>query len=110
MRVSFVAAIALGLSACGKESIEPPITCLGAVTITPTSANLAVSDTIRAAAPAVLCGARYAWWWKTSNAAVATVDSASGLVRARGTGITTIIGIAVQDANVRGAMAVQVRD
>jgi uncharacterized protein YjdB len=80
--------------------------------VAPTTATLAVGDTMTPAAVygAPACEAsRLAptWTWTSSDATVASVDERSGLVRARTVGTATILAKVVGGA-AAGAMTVSV--
>ncbi len=111
-----VAAGMLGLAVLmGCDAGEPaPTTVCGAVgiSVTPSSARLAPGDTLRLRSGPLTdyCTKQgpFAGFWHSSNATIASVDSASGLVTARSPGMATIIISAIPNANISAAMVVEV--
>jgi hypothetical protein len=101
---------------------------LQGLVVTPSVAKLAPGDTIRVRVPAVngtraegsvvdradfsvACPrlpANPQFWWSSSDAGIAEVDSATGLVHARKSGVATIVATEVTDKRIDGAMVVQV--
>ena len=80
-------------------------------TITPASASLAAGDTLRVhASPLFSCNGAgpLLAYWHSNNTAIATVDSASGLVTARSVGTASIVIVAAIDPAVASAMVVRV--
>lgn len=102
-----------GLAACGDDvSITqpvPPAPAVTGLTVTPAVVTLSVGQTAQLAATVTANDASVARTvnWTTSAAAVATV-SATGLVTAVGSGVTTITATATADANFRAATQVTV--
>lgn len=99
--------------ACGDPVRLPPMPtvplsgCLTVVVVSPSNVTLSVGDTIRLHASA--CESPSApWFWKMSDTAVASIDSASGLLSARKPGSASAIAIWSANVNVKGAAAVQV--
>ncbi|MEP6493158.1 MAG: Ig-like domain-containing protein [bacterium] len=76
----------------------------------PVTASLHPGDTLRVTVSNPACGQPNVihFRWVTSDAKVATVDSLSGLVTARGTGAATIIAQMVEESSIKGAMVVRV--
>ncbi len=89
--------------------------CLSGPRVSPGSATLVVGDTLRLVAyPAPAgCGSTVAapigtFGWHSSDAATATVDSLTGIVRARAAGSVTIITFPLSNPTVKGAAAITV--
>ena len=79
--------------------------------VTPGQATLHVGDTLRLTVrypPLLFPPVHPPGWWSSSIPTFATVDSVTGLVTARATGATTIVATLRMDANVKGAMLLQV--
>jgi uncharacterized protein YjdB len=78
--------------------------------VSPAKLVLAVGDTARVSASpgCAVLPVPFSVTWRSSNTAVASVDSLSGLVRGLGTGQATVIASVVRDTVVKGAAAVQV--
>ena len=88
------------------------VDCVGlGVRVSPASVAMVIGDSAQLSAAAPTCGALpvpFAVSWTSSNAAVATVDSAGGKVRAVAAGQATIIASVIGDAPVKGAAVIQV--
>ena len=81
------------------------------MTVSPSNVTMLIGDSAQLSAkmPAPPCGPGVApVFWLSSNAAVATVDSASGKVRAVAVGQATILASLLADPNVKGAAAISV--
>jgi hypothetical protein len=104
-------------AACGAADAVRGDTTLGTRAfpdhplITPSQAALRVADTVRLSVrypadffPPIYPPAR----WSSANAAIASVDSLSGLVTARDTGTITIVATLLADPNLKGAMILRV--
>lgn len=118
MRISAVVvavATAVTLGACNKTTApkaEMPVDCaVGEAHASPASATLHPGDTLRVRAVVINCPQDPfvpTFSWRASDTSVASVDSASGLVRARANGAATIIGSASQNQQVQIAFALTV--
>lgn len=89
----------------------PPVDTIPQVCIefhvTPGVATLHPGDTARFAM--VACNvAADAWRWHMNDTAIASVDSLSGLVRAKGLGLTSLIAVDKSEPTVSGAAIVNV--
>lgn len=81
------------------------------LTVSPAVVTMTVGDSAQLAA--TKCGpstgpASAPVFWRSSNAAVATVDSARGKVRAVAPGVMTVIALEVADTAVKAAAVIQV--
>ncbi len=102
------------LTACGdKNTIVQPSQAppgVNLVTVTPSAPNLNVGDQITlvasVSADAGVTDRTVAW--STSNAAIATVDAASGVVKAVSAGVATITATSNADKTQKGAAVVTV--
>jgi len=115
MRVIVSACLVLAIVACSRDTSSPPSQDVGCVAsgavVVPSIATLHSGDTVRASASLPPCSGRPAFVefrWRSSDTLVASVDPIAGLVRARRSGVATIIASAVLDPNVQGAMALSV--
>jgi hypothetical protein len=117
-RLSFAMVGVLGiasLAACGDKITNNETGASGdsvvhSVTVTPQSASMNVGDKVTFAA-SVDAGARITnrtVTWSSSNAAVATVDAATGAATAVAAGTASIIAKSVADPTVQGAAVVSV--
>jgi hypothetical protein len=89
--------------------VQPECT-LPTPTMSPSSATIHPGDTLRVRANYTPCptGLTPAFQYRSSDSAVAIVDPVNGLIAARSPGTSTIIAIAVSDAALTAAMALQV--
>jgi uncharacterized protein YjdB len=119
MRILVVLALgAATVTACRtREPTAADSAALGAVCaargmfVSPTSATLHPGDTLRASAQMSDCGGPVSPLpsrWLSADTTVATVDSISGLIRARSLGTTTIIAAALADRNVKASLLLAV--
>ena len=109
----FVAAL-VAVGACGATAsdavtpIDSPGCTLPGPTVRPNPATLHPGDTLRASASMPSCPldppVTTTFRWASSDSSVASVDSLSGLIRARALGTVTISAAATLDRNVKGAM------
>lgn len=116
--IAFIATISVVVIACARKDspsdatpIDPPYGCVSLVSVTPASAILHVGDTLtlhNIGSPSCRPSRPNDWHWLSSDTLVAVVDSASGLVRAKHIDVASIISIATEDANVKGAAAITV--
>lgn len=111
--LSLVAVVSLGCDDAGTTRIASQgVSCdLLGVVVSPASVTLFVGDSTQLTAKPPTCGAppgSGAVRWRSSNSAMATVDSVAGIVHAVSPGQLTIIASLVADTLVRGAAAVQV--
>ncbi len=99
------------LAACSSEVATKPadtrmVGCICEARVSPASAVLNAGDRIQFI---VVDGARYgSFRWRSSNSAIATVDSLTGVTTAIGSGSATIIAAAVKDPSVQAAAALTV--
>ena len=115
MRIIVSTGLVLAIVACSGETSSPPSEDVGCVAsgavVVPSVSTLHAGDTLRATASLPPCPGRPSFidfHWRASDTLIATVDSISGLVRARRPGVATIIASAVLDPSVKGAMALSV--
>jgi uncharacterized protein YjdB len=115
MRVLIAVCIALVVAACGRSSTDSTASHVDCTTtgptVSPPSVTLHPGDTLRATAFVHQCEGQPTSTtvrWRTSDTAVAGVDSLSGLVRARASGRSTIIASLVVNPQIEGAMALTV--
>jgi uncharacterized protein YjdB len=112
--LSLVAVVILGCDDAGTTRIASQgASCdLLGVVVSPASVTIFVGDSTQLTAKAPTCGlppgSSSAVRWRSSNAAAATVDSLSGIVRGVSAGQLTIIGTLVSDTLVKGAAVVAV--
>lgn len=113
----FVCVVALfGVVACGdKLVIAAPTTtttvCMvHSVTVIPASASIHVGDTLRVTAEVSSCGGAPTSGvvWRSTNAAVARVDSLAGLITALAAGTSVVTATETVDPTQAGAMSVTV--
>jgi uncharacterized protein YjdB len=108
---------ALGILACDRtptaakvDTAASPDQCLSGAVVHPASATLLAGDTVRLSVSA--CNGSPAlggtFGWHSSNPAIASVDSLSGLVHARAVGSATIIASQISDQTLKGAAAITV--
>ena len=104
--------ILVGLSACAGDpssvSLVAPDCTLPGPTVSPPSATLHVGDTLHATAAITICEGvptSRVFHWRSSDTVNASVDSITGLVRARHPGTASIIATLVVNPAIRGAMA-----
>jgi uncharacterized protein YjdB len=100
------------LTACGGDEPVRPTACGNDPGVTPSSSILSVGDTIRLrASPLFDCAGTgpHVARWHSSSAAVAIVDSVTGLVTARASGTATIIASATDNPALAAAGLVQVK-
>jgi hypothetical protein len=102
------------LTACGDKTTAPTPTQVPPgvqlVTVTPATANLQVGDaiTLSASVSADAGITDRSVTWASSNTAIATVDAATGAVKAIATGVATVTATAKADANVKGSALINV--
>lgn len=112
--VAVMALIVVGVAACTGADSPTLSDSLGECNlpeafVTPAAATLHIGDTLTLSVKGGPCpqGGTTTqpprWTWRSSDSAIATVDSSSGLVRARAKGSTTIISTLVSDAAIQGA-------
>jgi uncharacterized protein YjdB len=102
--------------ACGTDrpvGTSPPVDsligCISEPAVSPATATLHPGDTLRLRiSGGARCATTTQWRWRSSDTAIAVVDSLEGLTRARTQGTATIIAEAVVDRNVKGAAAIVV--
>jgi hypothetical protein len=98
--------------ACGDNLGSPVVTTLTPVDtafdpgVTPPFATLHVGDSLRFSATNGFPAS--AWFWRSSNPAVARADSATGWAFAISSGSAAIIATLAANPSVRAAAAVQV--
>ena len=109
------AAVVVGCDTSGGTpqigSPEPGGCLVGGVTVSPTSRTLNVGDTASFAAKVNACPGQTlssAVKWRSSNQAIVSVDSVSGLAQALALGQASVTAILASDARVSGSAAVQV--
>lgn len=109
---AFVAAVACrGAAPDAQVLVTTPVDCtLHGVVVTPSPVTLHPGDTLRVRADSTICGIAGVvhFRWRSSDTTVGTVDSASGLIRARSKGVATIKAAMLQDSTVSGAAVLQV--
>ncbi len=111
--ISRIAPIVLAaLAACSSEAATKPVTadtagvCLCEPRVSPAAAVLDIGDRIQFN---ITAGAQYgSFWWRSSNSAVATVDSLTGVAVARSNGSVAIIATSLKDATVKAAAALTI--
>jgi len=82
---------------------------LGGVAVSPASLSMVVGDTTTVTASLAACQtSTAAFSWRSSNPAIARVDSVQGLVRAVGAGQASVIASVVGDTTLKGTVAVVV--
>lgn len=103
------------LLACTADpsSVAPvaPNCGLSGPTVTPATATLHVGDTVRATVALTPCQGiptPAVFLWRSSDTLRASVDSITGLVRARRSGGATIVASLVIEPAISGAMALLV--
>lgn len=111
--LSLVAVVGLGCDDAGTTRIASQgVDCtLQGMTVSPPTVNVFVGDSTRFSVKASTCGTALGSTtvhWQSSNAAVASVDSLSGLARGLTPGPATIIATLVSDPAVKGAAVVVV--
>jgi uncharacterized protein YjdB len=102
--------VGCGRSSTGLVGSGPDCTVSGPF-VSPPSVTLHAGDSLRATAVVQQCEGQPTSTtvrWRTSDTAVAIVDSLSGLVRARASGRSTIIASLVVNPQIEGAMALTV--
>jgi uncharacterized protein YjdB len=90
---------------------EPGGCLVGGVTVSPATLALSVGDTARFAAKVNACPGQIlssAVKWRSSNRAIVSVDSASGLAQAVALGQASVTAILASNASISGAAVVQV--
>jgi uncharacterized protein YjdB len=110
--------VLLGLAAvagaCTVASVvEQPTTgecVVHGVSVSPAETTIRVGETLQAVASLPECGSTMTpqFVWRSSDPAVATVDSLGGLVRALRRGSASIIAVDAREPAITGAMALQV--
>lgn len=115
LRRLILAPVVIAVTACSTSVAAPPSNCVNTApgaSVQPSSATLSVGDTLRLAAalPPGCTGTlpTPVWRWSSSNAAVARVDSLTGLVTAVGPGTTAISAAPTFDPTIRGTSTVRV--
>lgn len=112
---SALALACLLAAACGGSTapaepedvyVTPPAELPAKVTVSPNPATVAVGGTVNMVADRTGAAAGQAVTWSTSNAAIATVDAASGVVRGVAAGSVAIT--AKTTGNFSGSAAVTV--
>jgi uncharacterized protein YjdB len=109
--VASMAMVACGAITSGeKPVIAAAVGCISGPTVTPSPVTLHPGDTLRLHADTIQCGFAGAvhYRWRSSDTTVGTVDSASGLIHARGQGVATIVARMLEDSVVKGAAVLQV--
>jgi len=110
---ALVAAVACSTKApdAAQLPVTSPVTCvsIGPV-VRPALATLHPGDTLRLQIDSMVCGFSGVahFRWLSSDTAVGTVDSASGLIHARSKGVAAIIAAMLEEPTVKGAAALQV--
>jgi uncharacterized protein YjdB len=108
---------AVSVIACSStRSVETPdymgLPCAAVgLSVMPASATAHIVDTLRVTAtPLRGCSgiAGSTFRWRSNDTSIATVDSLSGLLRARATGNVAIVARAVEDTTIAGAMILKV--
>jgi hypothetical protein len=109
------ASLVLGALGCSRDASAPVAPEIGCVLLgpstTPTNATLHVGDTLRVTAQFSPCPAlpnSIAFRWRSTDTLVATVDSLTGLVRARRLGTASINAWTILDPAIQGTMALAV--
>ncbi len=115
LRCPIVVPIAIALAACTTSVAAPQTNCaspLPSASVQPSTATLSVGDTVRltAALPPACAGTlpTPVWRWSSSDAAVARVDSLTGLVTAVGQGNAAISAAPTFDPTIGGTATVRV--
>lgn len=92
----FASIVALGgLAACGDDvTVAGPGTGTGVVSVSPNPAEIAVNGTVNMVADRSGAAAGQTVTWTTSNAAIATVDAASGVVTGKSNGTVAVTATA----------------
>jgi len=106
--VSVVVAAACREHPTAARQVSPDCTVEGP-TVSPSSASVHTGDTLRAQVRYTPCpaGPVLAFRWRSSDTAVAVVDS-SGLIAARSAGQATVIASEEVNPQVEGALVLQV--
>ena len=110
-----VVAFAAILGACDstRHAAAPidsvAVGCVGEVTVSPPTIKMFIGDTAVVTVRFATCEAKgSSVTWSSSNMAVASVDSATGVVRALAAGQVSVVAKLVSDPTESGSAVVQV--